>query len=171
MHFWKSLFSARGLLWFLVALACVHIAYYYPHLPERVASHFGPTGKADRWMHKSEFATFYVVLVILTAALLGGLGELLRHIPDDLINLPNKDYWFAPARHDRTMQRITASMATFGVATMILLIAIMHLCILANVDGSFQLSQMFFPFFGVYIVYVLLWTFGLMRSYNNVPQK
>ena len=122
-------------------------------------------------MSKGEFATFYIVLVILTAALLGGLGELLRHVPDDLMNLPNKDYWLSPERHEATIGKITVSMASFGVATMILLIAVMHLAIVANLDGTKQLSILFFPFFLVYIVYVVIWTVLLVRRYNNVPKQ
>ncbi len=173
MNIMETLLSARSILWLLVAVSCAHIAYYYPLLPERVASHFGPNGIADGYMHKSEFATFYVVLVIIVAAILTGIGELVRHTPDDLINLPNKEYWLAPERHDATIARINAQMASFGVATMALLLAIMHLAIVANLGEARppQLSQLFYPFFLVYIAYVIYWTVEMMRGFSRLPDK
>jgi uncharacterized membrane protein len=173
MNVLETLLSARSILWLLVGLSCAHIAYYYPQLPERVASHFGPSGVADGYMHKSEFATFYVALVIIVAAILSGIGELVRHTPDDLINLPNKDYWLAPERHDATIAKINAQMASFGVATMALLLVIMHLAIVANLGETRppQLSLLFFPAFLAYIGYVIFWTVGLLRRFNKVPEK
>jgi uncharacterized membrane protein len=159
----------RTLLLAMPLVACAHIAFYYAQLPERVASHFGPNGEADGWMSKSAFAAFYVGITAFQAAIFGGIGSLIRRTPNELINLPNKDYWLAPERREETIRGIAASMASFGVATIALVIAVMQLVIVANISGSFRLGNNVMYFLVAYLIYTLIWTVNLLRRYS-IPQ-
>jgi uncharacterized membrane protein len=159
----------RTLLLASPVVACAHIAFYYPQLPERVASHFGPNGVADGWMPKEAFAIFYVALMAFMAAIFGGISALLRHTPNDLINLPNKEYWLAPERREETIRGITESMASFGVATTVLLIAVMQSVILANINGTIRLGNVVGYYLVAYLAYTLIWTVNLIRRYS-VPK-
>ena len=88
----KSLWALIGVL----TVAGVDAAYHYPLLPEKMASHFGPSGQADGWMPKDAFMVMNVSLMLFTALLLGSIRTLLRYIPDDAINLPYKSSGWLP---------------------------------------------------------------------------
>src|SRR5262245_44653287 len=100
----------------MLLLALIHIGVSYPALPERVASHFGTEGKADGWMTKGQFAIFYVAMTGFMTLLFLGIGKLVEVTPNDLINLPNREYWLAPGRRATTIAAISSEMAWFGVA-------------------------------------------------------
>jgi uncharacterized membrane protein len=166
----KAPISMQTLLLALPLAACAHIAYYYPQLPDRVASHFGPSGEADGWMSKPGFAGFYVVMMVFLSAVFAGTNALLRHTPDDMINLPNREYWLAPERRDATLRGITDSMSSFGVATAVLMLAVMQLVIQANVDGTFRLGAEALYYLVAYLIYTTVWTVTLLRRYSVRPR-
>ena len=89
---------AQTILFTLPLVAAVHMAVYYPQLPERMATHFGPNGQADGWMSKSAFTAFFLIMITFMTALMSGIGTLIRVLPPEMINLPNKEYWLAPER-------------------------------------------------------------------------
>jgi uncharacterized membrane protein len=53
----------------LIGILWIAVAIYYPHLPDRVASHFGAGGVPDGWMSKAAFAAFSLVFPIAIAVL------------------------------------------------------------------------------------------------------
>jgi uncharacterized membrane protein len=64
------------LLAILVGLAILQAVYYYPRLPDTVASHFGLWGNPDGWMSKQSFCMFGPIIVLIVTAPLGfgGIG-------------------------------------------------------------------------------------------------
>jgi hypothetical protein len=68
-------------------------------LPERVAVHVGPSGKADRWadrtvvLHESALAWMTVPLIFMGIAVLAVLS--IQYVPPSMVSIPNKDYWMA----------------------------------------------------------------------------
>jgi hypothetical protein len=118
-------------------------------------------------MSKSAFAIFYIGVMLFQATVFGGIGALLRRTPNDLINLPNKEYWLAPARREETLRGIAESLSSFGVATMILLIAVMQTVILANISGTFRLGNVVLYYLVAYLAYTAIWTVNLIRRYAS----
>src|ERR1700687_3898882 len=53
----------------ILAIAAVQIAYYYPQLPDVVASHFGISGAANSWEPKSTFFGLFGFIYALFAVL------------------------------------------------------------------------------------------------------
>lgn len=151
-------------------IAGLHQAYYYSALPERMASHFGPSGQADGWMSKQAFAIFYMGLVVFFTALWLGIGWLLRHTPDEMINLPNREYWLAPERRDATLRRLGHQMATFGVACIAFFIAVMQSCFLANLIGGGKLDSLFFIYLIGFLLFTGIWTAQMLRE-SRIPSQ
>ena len=83
----------------LFVLSIAHAVYYYPQLPDIVASHFGSAGKPDAWSSRHVFVGIYLFSVIMTGLIFLGLAYGMRSIPDNLINLPNRDYWLSQDTH------------------------------------------------------------------------
>ncbi len=159
---------AQKTLLLLPALAGVHIAYYYAALPDKMASHFGPSGQADGWMSKLSFAIFYLVLVGVCSLLWAGMGWLLKKTPNDMINLPHKEYWLAPERREQTLSRMAHQMSVFGIVTITFLIAVMHTTFLANLRGDGQLGPLFFVYFAGFMIFTAIWTVQMVRG-SKIP--
>jgi uncharacterized membrane protein len=158
---------ARTILFALPLVAAAHVAYYYPQLPERVPSHFGPGGAADAWMSKSAFAGFYLILLTFFTLLMGGIAALLRHLPTETINMANREYWLAPERREATLARLSGDMSVFGVALNLFLIATMHLSFQAALDGTERLNMpVFLSMFVGFFVFTGWWLLGFYRNYR-----
>lgn len=157
--------SLLALVAVLVA-AGIDAAYHYPLLPAKMASHFGPSGQADGWMPKSAFMVMTASLMLFTALLLGSIRTLLRYIPDDSINLPNKEFWLAPERREATLGIMSSYFLWFAVATSALLAAITHLVYRANLSPLPSLGSLTWVILGGYLVYTLCWTVSLTRRFK-----
>ena len=161
--------ATQKTLFVLPALVVVHIAYYWPQLPERMASHFGPGGKADGWMSKQENMIFYLALVSISAALWASIGWILKKSPDESINIPNKEYWLAPERREQTLMRMGHQLSTFGIATVAFLMAVMHSVFLANLNGGKQLGALFFIYLAGFLAYTGIWAYQMVKG-SKVPE-
>ncbi len=151
----------------LGALACaVHLWINYPALPERVASHFGSNGHADGWMSKSSIAAFQLGMTGFMAVLFLGISKLIQVLPTDMINLPNRDYWLAPARRAATIEALGADMARFGTAMMVFLLGVQEATFRANINHTYQLGSLFFLCLFGFLGFTAVWLIGLFRRYR-----
>ena len=132
----------QTVLLLLVLLAGFQMWHALPLLPDRVAAHFNAQGKADGFAPKEEFVRAQAVVFALMAAVFFLLPKLLRYLPVSMINLPNKDYWFAPERREETLNALEDWMAWFGVLTVALILGLTQLAIRANLSpgGHFDSS-------------------------------
>jgi len=69
-------------------------------LPDHVASHFAWGGQADAWMTRDGYLTWMLAFGVVFPVLVTAIVALLpRGWPGlAFVNLPNRDYWFAPER-------------------------------------------------------------------------
>lgn len=157
---------SRLLLVISPVLAAVHVGAYYSSLPARVASHFGPDGAANGWMSRFAFATGYVGLVAAMGVLYCGLAWVLRWMPVSMINLPRRDYWLAQDRREQTIEDLGRQLAGLGVATILFLMIVFHLCMRANLDGTFRLAPagMLLPL-AIFVGTLFLWLGRLVWRY------
>ena len=99
----------------LMAALVVLVAYCYPKLPERVATHFNIRGDADGWGHKSLLAT----VMIVAGALVSGPFVLLG---------------YAMARTKAAV--VGRELLWVGAATVAFLLALAQLTMRANLSGT-----------------------------------
>lgn len=148
----------------LVVLAVAHVAYYYPHLPETVATHFDGAGKENGFSSKLTHSIVTVVLQVGTAGLFLGLGWILNILPPSMINMPNKDYWLAPERKAESVRRMRDYMAWLGIATQGFLLTLSHLTVLHNL--GVPAMKWFWPVFAGYMLFVMGYTIRLMLIFR-----
>jgi len=149
----------------LLGVVAFQIAHYAPLLPDTVASHFGPGGVPDGWSSKSSFLTLYVIILVITVGPFLGLPFLLRRLPNDLINLPKKDYWLAPERRDETLRTISTNLLWLGNATLMFLSHVMGVTLAANLTPEPHLGGTVLWALGIYLAFVLVWTVTFVRRF------
>jgi uncharacterized membrane protein len=152
----------------LALLAILQAVFYYPQLPDTVASHFGAHGEANGWSSKQTFFVIYFFALTLVVGIFLLLPALLRRLPISIINLPNKEYWLAPERREKTLLFLKDQMNRLGVATLSLLIATIHLAIQANLRPTKQMSaSTMWVLLGVYALYTGRWALTFYRKFQR----
>ncbi|WP_295392244.1 DUF1648 domain-containing protein [uncultured Thiodictyon sp.] len=140
-------------------------------LPPRVASHFGAAGLANGFMPRDFYVRFmlgFVVVLPSVLVLLPAAG--LRH-PRARINLPNRDYWLAPARRTATVVALRAHMAYVGCLLAIFLCYVHWLVVRANALAPPHLSMpWFFGGLAAFAIATVAWALLLIRHFRNVPR-
>ena len=153
----RNLSQDTKLFIFLLFLSVLHMAFYYPQLPESMASHFDVSGKADNWSAKDAFFLLYAGIAALMTFLFLGTRFVMVKIPDRLVSLPNKEYWLAPERREETHSYLSKQLTWFGCASVAFLIGSMHLCIKANLSGMNSIAPGIWVLTGAYMIYSLFW--------------
>ena len=160
----------RFLYAFLILVCLLMMAYYYPQMPQRMASHFAADGSVNGWQSREAFFVL-MLLVTSTSAIVGFLAP--RHIAarsNARINLPNRDYWLAPERREETMHFISATMAWFACGILFVLISGTFLALQANLapDRRFNSEAMLVVLVG-FLLGLLSILVRLVRHFQKVP--
>lgn len=128
----------RTRLWFavmlaLVCLSGVQAAYYYPRLPETVASHFGPAGRPDGWMSKGGFCALAVAVPFGFTILFASVTLVMQAADRKLLPTPGCDESASQMLARRQMgDGILSFMFGCGTATILLMMVIIQMAIQAN---------------------------------------
>jgi len=155
----------------MVLLLCIgHAVYYYPLLPDRVASHFGASGLPDAWSGKESFVKIYLIVVAVIALLFPGIGLILRKTPASLMNLPNKDYWLSPERREETIAVLSRQFLWFGSATLLLLLDIFHQSFRVHL-GKAQALDHPVASIVVYVIFTTFWSIALIVKFMRKPDS
>ncbi len=121
------------ILFFTVVLGaiaqCVHD---FPRLPDRMASHFGPSGMPNGWMTKPQFFITYAVVLLPALIVEFWAHRRIAKTPDAKLRLPNKEYWLAPELRAETLAYFETFFAWFGCAFLLVEVLAMGLAMRAN---------------------------------------
>jgi len=121
--------SSRTISKLVIVLALATIVLTSGWLPDPVASHFGPSGLANGYMTRFGYLLFMAGIAVGVPTLLSlMIGGAIRRSADS-VNIPNRDYWLAPAHRDGTLEflidhtaRLAAGVALFALALHFVLI-------------------------------------------------
>ena len=125
---------------FLYALALIQLGAYVDALPATLATHFARGGAANGYMQKDSFILFYLGFMFFMPGVFFAAGSLLEKFPA-LANLPNKDYWLAPARREASIGSMVRAVRTLGLMTGLFLVAVQQLIINANMEKPPHLDE------------------------------
>jgi uncharacterized membrane protein len=157
---------ARIVFLALTAATLVQMAWYYPRLPVRMASHFDAAGQVNAFMPKDAFFAVQLVVMGLMAVTFLLVPALITRLPPSMINLPNKDYWLAPARRAHTAQKLQSFLVGFGNAMLLFLLLVFGEAMRANLLPRPHLSSriwVLLVFLGAWVIY---WTVRLVRAFR-----
>jgi serine/threonine-protein kinase len=97
--------STGALVVLLVGLCVVFLAFIAwsaTQLPEQVSTYFGLGGHADQLSSRSHALFLMGGLGLLLPLMPAAMSLALRFVPNDFINIPNREYWLAPERREAT---------------------------------------------------------------------
>jgi uncharacterized membrane protein len=123
-----------GRSWFLLlAMAgAAFVAVTLPSLPARMATHFGPSGRADAWSSRGTYLVFLAVVGLLLPLAIGALTARLGASRPQLLNVPGKEYWLAPERRREGVARLAGAMWWLACLMLALSVAVHGLILLAH---------------------------------------
>lgn len=92
-----------SLIMYLVALAALvfistHL-FWLAELPERVATHFDGSGKANGWMSRRSHGIFMLIMGLGVPGFVLLMCGTMRFLPSSLMNVPRRDYWHQPEHY------------------------------------------------------------------------
>jgi uncharacterized membrane protein len=157
-----------GHLVFLLLLAATlgQLAWYYPALPMRMASHFDIMGRADAFMPKDDFVKVQLGAVGLLSLMFLLVPVLIVRLPAGMINLPNKDYWLAPERRAQTARVIQGHLVGFGNAMLLALFVVFGDVMRASRMPVPRLSHRVWVMLILLAVFLIVWTVRFVRAFR-----
>jgi uncharacterized membrane protein len=160
----------RFLYVFLLLAGLSMMAYYYPQMPEHMASHFAADGRANGWQSRDGFFVLLSLVTSVSAVVCFLAPRQIASQPNARINLPNRDYWLAPERREETMCFISATMAWFGSGILFVLISGTFLALQANLatDHRFN-SEAMLAVLVCFLVGLLVLLLRLVRHFQRLP--
>jgi len=153
---------------FVVLLVLVPAVIVAPSgaLPDRVATHFGRGGLAHGWMTRDGYIAFMLAFTILVPLVVVVMTGFLPGIARSKCNIPNYDYWFAPARREASAARLVSHACLLG-CLLVLCFGGFHAVLLdANAATPARLSEpAFFGVLAALLVGITLWVILMRRLF------
>jgi uncharacterized membrane protein len=131
---------ARGLFFAIVLMAIAQCIHDFPLLPDRMASHFGPSGAPNGWMTKTQFFLVFAIVFLPALFVEFWLHRKIAKTPEAKLNLPNKEFWLAPERRAETFAYFESFFAWYGCAFLFVMVSAMSLAMRANFNSPPQLA-------------------------------
>ena len=160
------------LLMLLFVLAfVVQALYYYPLMPEPMASHFGGEGKPNGWSSRATFFGLLAGVQLLFLFIFIGIPRLVGVLPNSLINLPHKDYWLAPERRKKSLDMMGDWLGWFGVAMLAFFLMVGQLTYAANLREDQRLDESkMWTMLAVFLVFTVVWLVQFYRAFRVPPE-
>ncbi|MGB2592504.1 MAG: DUF1648 domain-containing protein [Candidatus Acidiferrum sp.] len=155
----------------LAISAGLYFASYYPLLPDVVASHFNVNGLPNGWQSKPLFFVFFVSASLIGVFLVFGVPWLVRRMPIEMVNLPNKRYWFGPEQLKATNEFVASWFAWLGCASFVVILLTFNYAVQSNLhpDRRPDPSHMSYPLLG-FGAFTILWVIRALVRFGNAPQ-
>lgn len=156
----------------LAVFAAIYFSSAYTKLPDVVASHFDAYGNPNGWEPKGVFLGFFVAVTVIPTLLVFGVPRIIKAVPVDLINLPNKQYWLSTERSAGTLEFLSSRFAWFGCAVYLLMLFVFNYAVQSNLHpkdrpdpGTMWTALLAFAAF------TAIWSILLILRFARTPNK
>jgi hypothetical protein len=135
-------------------------------LPPQMASHFDASGVADGGMATEAYLRFIALFGAILPLVWVVLPQLIRYLPAQFINLPNRDYWMAPERREATNAWLVRHFLWFG-SLQVGFAGGIHLVIYqANQTTPPRLPGGWMPgLMGIFLLGAIIWVVVMIRHF------
>lgn len=154
----------------LAVIAAIYFSSVYAKLPEIGASHFDAYGNPNGWQSKQAFLTFFIGVTLIPAVLVFAVPAIIKAIPADLINLPNKRYWLSPERSADTLEFLSSRFAWFGCAVYVLMLFVFNYAMQSNLHPHDRPNpnSMWAPLIA-FAAFAAVWSVLLALRFTRTP--
>jgi len=164
--------DASGALVTLICLAVfgvVFVIYTTRYLPDPVATHFGGDNRANGWMSRDGYLLFMLAFLVGISAFVSFMvGTLPRKFPQ-WTNVPNRDYWLAPARREESLRYLSAHGKRLGCLIVMMMLGMHYVILKANHIRPPTLPVSVFSAVLFGFALALIW--WIVRLYRRFPKK
>ncbi len=147
----------RRIFFVLVAVAVIQVIYYYPQMPDVMASHFDGRGSPNGWAGRGAFFALYLAIILLLVIVFEFTPRWSEKRSRFGMKIPHGDYWLAPERIDRTRAFFRRQMYLMGIAHLLLTVYAVQLAILANLEAEPRLHSSIGWALAIYFVLLCAW--------------
>ncbi len=151
----------------LIALAIIQIVFYFPQMPDVVASHFDGLGAPNDWSGRYGFFGLYLAMLALLVVIFVYVPRWSEKRTQFGMKIPNHEYWLAPERLEQTREFFRRQMLVIGIVHLSLAIFTVQLVIQANFDQAPRLHQSIAWALGIYFVFLFGWLIHFFRYFRN----
>lgn len=159
--------SLRRLFYALLALAALQVMYYYPQMPEVVASHFDGRGAPNGWSSRNVFFAIYLSMIALLVGIFIFVPRWSEARIRFSLKIPNRDYWLAPDKLEQTRAFFQRQMIIMGVVHLLLVMFTVQLAILANLGQELRLHSSIGWALGLYFLLIITWLVHFWRHFSK----
>jgi hypothetical protein len=120
-------------------------------------------------MSKPLFFAFYAAAVSVSFLVEFFVPRSLAKTPASRMNLPNKEYWLAPNRRDKTIGYLQKHFAWYGCAFLALEVCAMEMAIRANMraEPALPLGQAL-TLVGAFLAFNVIWMAQIFRHFSRI---
>ena len=152
----------------LIVCFLIYLAYSAKFLPGRVATHFGAEGVPNGWMSRTGYLIFISVLTVGLPLINIIIVLSINRIPDQFINLPNKDYWLSPENKQRTNSFISGQTLWLACIEVVFFAGLHYLTVESNRLNPVRLeTSRFAPLSFCFVAAVILWTIAFVLHFTK----
>lgn len=155
----------RPILLLLIVFFIGQLAYFYPQLPEKVASHFNASGQPDNWSSRNSFVIFTAIFGLFAAGFPVLVMFLIENAPFSLLNLPNKEYWLAEERRESSLAMIRQRFEWLSVGMLALINAVIYMTMQANIYKQPISPNILFLIIG-FFAFVVIWIISFVMKFR-----
>ena len=159
------------LLYLVMAVfAAIYFSSLQAKLPEMVATHFSADGTPGNWQPKSGFLGTFVLVTVMPAVLVFGVSAIIKALPAQLVNLPNKEYWLSGERAAETREFLAAWFGWFGCAVYFVILFAMNYAAQSNLHPGERPSAetMMWVVYG-FAAFTVLWVLRIPLHFARKP--
>jgi uncharacterized membrane protein len=155
----------------LVLYAASHSYHYYSQLPAVVQSHFNREGIPNGRQSRFVFFSFFLGATVLASVLTFGLPAILRVMPSQMINLPNKNYWLSPERRATSFDFISTWFAWFGCAAFLVILFTFDYAVQSNLHPDHRPDPARFAYVLLaFLAFALVWIIRMFLRFGRFPR-
>lgn len=159
----------RILIYVLIGFILAQGVFFYPNLPQLLASNFDGAGNPNGWMSKEAFLSLEAGLLTFILGAFALVPFVMARAPHSVINLPRRDFWLASERKAETVLTIRKYFEWFSVLLIALFIAVNHIVFLTNISKEIFPTRIFLVILVVFLVLTILGTVKFIRHFSSKP--
>jgi len=156
----------------LLATAALLVSVLSADLPEIVAVHFNAAGVANGFMTRADCRSFMLAFTLGAPAFVALVTGLVpRLLPASMINIPNRDYWLAPARARESIAFLSEQGIWFACILLIFLACVDWMLAKANESSPADLPAARFGWMmAAFAVAIAVWALRMFRRFRRVQR-